>query len=391
MCDKRKICVVTGTRAEYGLLYWLMKEIQDDPKLDLQIIATGMHLSPEFGLTYRHIEMDGFTIDAKVEMLLSSDSPVGIAKSMGLATIGFADALERLRPDILVVLGDRYEILAAVQTALVARIPVAHIAGGDTTEGAFDEAIRHSITKMSHIHFVTNAAAARRVRQLGENPEYIFHVGSPGIDQIQRLTLLSRDELAKEIGFAWQKRNLLITFHPVTLENQPAAVQFQQLLAALEQLGPAIGLIFTKPNSDTDGRSLMQIIDDYIAGHTNAKAYTSLGQLRYLSAMAQVDAVVGNSSSGLYEAPSFKKPTVNIGDRQKGRLQAASVINCQPEAMAIAQAIQQAFEKDCSQATNPYGDGNSSSRIAAKLKEIQEPQRLLKKHFFEETSYHEEL
>jgi UDP-hydrolysing UDP-N-acetyl-D-glucosamine 2-epimerase len=205
------------------------------------------------------------------------------------------------------------------------------------------------------------------------------------------LTLLSRDELAKEIGFAWQKRNLLITFHPVTLENQPAAVQFQQLLAALEQLGPAIGLIFTKPNSDTDGRSLMQIIDDYIAGHTNAKAYTSLGQLRYLSAMAQVDAVVGNSSSGLYEAPSFKKPTVNIGDRQKGRLQAASVINCQPEAMAIAQAIQQAFEKDCSQATNPYGDGNSSSRIAAKLKEIQEPQRLLKKHFFEETSYHEEL
>lgn len=380
---KRKICVVTGSRAEYGLLSWLMREIAADPELDLQVVATGMHLSPEFGLTYRVIEEDGFSIDARVEMLLSSDTPVGIAKSVGLGVIGFADALERLRPDILVLLGDRYEILAAAQAALVARIPVAHIGGGDTTEGAFDEAIRHAITKMAHLHFVTNELSARRVRQLGENPAHVHNVGSPGLDQIRRLTLLTRQELEGALGFGFRERNLLITFHPVTLDREPADAQFRELLTALDSLGDGVGLIFTKPNADTDGRVLIDMIEGYVAGRSNARAYTSLGQLRYLSAMAQVDAVVGNSSSGLYEAPSFGKPTVNIGDRQKGRLQAASVINCPASAPDIARAIGEALARDCAGTVNPYGDGDSSGRILRILKEVGDPRALLKKHFFE--------
>lgn len=380
----RKICVVTGSRAEYGLLYWLMKEIQDDPDLLLQTVVTGMHLSPEFGLTYKVIEADGFAIDAKVEMLLSSDTPVGIAKSMGLGVIGFADALDRLRPDILVLLGDRYEIFAVAQAALVARIPIAHIAGGDVTEGAFDEAIRHSITKMSHLHFVTNEAAARRVRQLGENPEHIFNVGSPGLDYIKRLTLLSRQELEEVLDFRFREKNLLVTFHPATLEATSAEAQFQALLTALDQFGENVGIIFTKPNADTDGRAIIRLMDGYAASHAHARVYNSLGQVRYLSAMSQVDAVVGNSSSGLYEAPSFGKPTVNIGDRQKGRLQAASVINCGQDASAIEKAILQALATDCSGTVNPYGDGNSSARIKSRLKQIAEPSALLKKHFFEQ-------
>jgi UDP-hydrolysing UDP-N-acetyl-D-glucosamine 2-epimerase len=379
----RKICVVTGSRAEYGLLYWPMKEIQADPELQLQVVATGMHLSPEFGLTYRTIEADGFPIDAKVEMLLSSDTPVGVAKSMGLGVMGFADALDRLRPDMLLLLGDRYEIFAAAQAALVARVPVAHIAGGDVTEGAFDEAIRHSISKMAHLHFVTNEAAARRVRQLGENPGHIFNVGSPGIDAIKRLTLLDRGGLEQALDFRFRERNLLVTFHPVTLDAQSAETQFRALLAALDGLGPEIGILFTKPNADTDGRAIAQLMEEYVAARPNARAYTSLGQLRYLSAMSQVDAVVGNSSSGLYEAPSFKKPTVNIGDRQKGRLQAASVINCEPEAEAIGKAILDALVLDCSGAVNPYGDGESSRRIREHLKQVAEPGGLLKKHFFD--------
>lgn len=385
----RKICIVTGSRADYGLLYWLLKEIQDDQELRLQIVATGMHLSPEFGLTYKVIEADGFTIDAKVEMLLSSDTPVGIAKSMGMGVIGFADALDSLRPDILVLLGDRYEILAAAQAAMVARIPIAHIAGGDVTEGAFDEAIRHSIAKMAHLHFVTNEASARRVRQLGENPEHIFNVGSPGLDYIKRTKLLGRSELEEALNFKFREKNLLVTFHPVTLEAQPAEKQFQELLMALDSMGENIGIIFTKPNSDTDGRAIIRLMDSYVAAHSNAKAYTSLGQVRYLSAMSQADAVVGNSSSGLYEAPSFKIPTVNIGDRQKGRLQAISVINCMQEAGAIESALRQALSLDCSGAINPYGDGNSSIRIKERLKQIIEPSALLKKHFFDLDSDHE--
>jgi UDP-hydrolysing UDP-N-acetyl-D-glucosamine 2-epimerase len=381
--SKRKICVVTGSRAEYGLLYWLMKGIQNDAELELQVLVTGMHLSPEDGLTYKIIEEDGFRIDAKVEMLLSSDSPVAIAKSIGLGVIGCADVLDRLRPDILVLLGDRYEILAVAQAALVMCIPVAHIAGGDTTEGVFDEAIRHSITKMSHLHFVTNEVAACRVKQLGENPSHVYTLGSPGIDQIIRLKPLSRKELEESLNFSFRGKNLLVTFHPGTLDSQPVAEQFQELLNALDLIGEETGLIITKPNADTNGRTISGMIDDFVATRPNAKAYTSLGQLRYLSTVAQVDAVVGNSSSGIYEAPSFKKPTINIGDRQKGRIQASSVINCPALAEEIAQAIAASFVMDCSGVVNPYGDGQSSSKIVAKLKELPNPQQLLKKHFHE--------
>lgn len=378
----KKICVVTGTRAEYGLLYPVMKQIQSEPTLELQLVATGAHLSPEFGLTYRNIERDGFTIDARVEMLLASDTAVGVAKSIGLGVIGFAETLDRLKPDIMVVLGDRYEILAAVQAAMTARIPIAHIAGGDTTEGAIDEAIRHSITKMAHLHFVTNAAAAKRVRQMGENPDHIHCVGSPGIDAIKGATLLSRRELTAALGFTFREKNLLVTFHPVTLEGDAAKWQIEELLKALDSCGPTVGIIITKPNSDMDGRIIAETIDQYAAGRSNVKAFVSLGQLNYLSAIAQVDAVVGNSSSGLYEVPSFKKPTVNVGDRQKGRLAAKSVIHCGNRAEEIREAISQAFRCDCSDVKNPYGEGDAAVQIVATLNAIDDHKKLLKKHFF---------
>ena len=382
MTVKRKICVVTGSRADYGLLYWVMREIAGDQDLQLQVVATGMHLSAQFGSTYRVIEADGFSIDAKVDMLLSSDTAVGVGKSIGLGVIGFADALDRLQPDMLLVLGDRYEIFAAAQAALIARIPIAHIAGGDVTEGAFDEAIRHSITKMAHLHFVTNGDAARRVRQLGENPQYIYNVGSPGLDYVKRVSLLDRDALEASLGYRFQKKNLLVTFHPVTLERQSAARQFEELLKALDAMGTDVGILMTKPNADTDGQAIIDLMDRYVKDRPFVRAYTSLGQVRYLSAMALVDAVVGNSSSGLYEAPSFGKPTVNIGDRQKGRLQADSVFNCEPIAADIESTIRVALAKDCSQTLNPYGDGESAVRIRAAIRAVPVPSALLKKHFF---------
>lgn len=378
----KKICFVTGTRAEYGLLQLLMKSVNEDPDFQLQIIATGMHLSPEFGLTFEEIEKDGFIINEKIEMLLSSDTVVGITKSIGLATIGFADAFNRLKPDLLIILGDRYEILAAAQSALIAKIPIAHIAGGDTTEGAFDEAIRHCITKMSHIHFVTNKQSAERVYQLGENPKYIFDVGSPGIDQIKQLKLLSIKELEQSINFKFRQKNVLVTFHPVTLELETSSTQFQELIKALENLGNDVGIIITKCNADTDGRVINTMIDHFVSKHENAVAFTSLGQLRYLSAIKYVDVVVGNSSSGLYEVPSFGKPTVNIGDRQKGRLQASSVLNCRPIQAEITNAILTAFENDYSSAVNPYGKGDSVEKIMSILKKVSNYKDLLQKHFF---------
>jgi len=293
----RKICIITGTRAEYGLMRWVMQGIKDDSELTLQVIATGMHLSPEFGLTYQAIEQDGFQIDRKVEMLTSSDTPVGIAKSMGLGLIGFADTLNELRPDLIVVLGDRFEIFSAVSAALVARIPVAHLHGGEATEGLIDEAIRHSITKMSHLHFVAAEAYRQRVIQLGEQPDRVFLVGGLGIDNIKRLQLLDRAALETSLDFKLGPKNLLITFHPVTLETATAANQMEELLAALAALHDT-QLIFTLPNADTDGRTLIKRVEQFVAQHPNARAYTSLGQLRYLSCIAQVDGVVGNSSSG---------------------------------------------------------------------------------------------
>ena len=379
----RKICVITGTRAEYGLLRWVMQGIKDDPDLTLQIIATGLHLSPEFGLTYQAIEQDGFQIDRKVEMLTSSDTSVGIAKSMGLGVIGFADVLNQLQPDIIVVLGDRFEIFAAVSAALVARIPVAHLHGGETTEGAFDEALRHSITKMSHLHFVAAEVYRQRVIQLGEQPERVFLVGGLGIDNIKRLSLLSKAELEKSLDFKLAAKNLLITFHPVTLETATAADQMHTLLSALEELEDT-QLIFTFPNADTDGRPLIKMVEQFAAKHANARAYTSLGQLRYLSCIAHVDGVIGNSSSGLIEVPSFKKGTINIGDRQRGRLQAESIINCEPTLASIRAALEQLysieFQANLCHIINPYGEGGASSKIIDTLKHYK-INEILKKKF----------
>ena len=381
----RKICVITGTRAEYGLLRWVMQGIKEDAGLTLQIVATGMHLSPEFGLTYREIEKDGFQIDRKVEMLTSSDTSVGIAKSMGLGLIGFADALNELKPNLIVVLGDRFEIFAAVSAALVARIPVAHLHGGETTEGAFDEALRHSITKMSHLHFVAAEPYRQRVIQLGEQPDRVFLVGGLGIDNIKRLKLLDRAELEAALDLKLSSRNLLITFHPVTLETSTAADQMAELLAALAELKNTL-LIFTLPNADTDGRILIQMVDQFVAMHPNSRAYTSLGQLRYLSCIAHVDGVVGNSSSGLGEAPALKKGTVNIGDRQLGRLQANSVINCEPTQQSVEAALVKLYSADfqasLSGVINPYGEGGASEKVVKVIKRF-EIDGIVKKSFYD--------
>ena len=381
MTQARKIAVVTGSRAEYGLLYWVLRDLQAAPDLELQLIVTGMHLSPEFGMTVRQIEQDGFPIARRVEMLVSSDTPGGIAKSMALGLIGMSDAIEACRPDVMLVLGDRFEILAAAQAALLHNVPLAHIAGGDTTEGAFDESIRHAITKMSHLHLVTNELSARRVRQLGEDPASVLVTGSPGLDHLRRLPLLGRAELEAALGAPLGRRNLLVTFHPVTLEPEEGVRQQAELLAALAELPEDTVLWFTRPNADTGGRSLAQALDAWAAGRANARVFSSLGQLRYLSLMAQVDAVAGNSSSGLYEAPSFRVPTINIGDRQRGRTAPESVIQCEPERAAIAAALEQSQGLDCSAVVNPYGDGDAAPRIVAAVRALAGSAASLKKVF----------
>tara|TARA_B100001059_G_scaffold236603_1_gene288171 strand:- start:62 stop:1225 length:1164 start_codon:yes stop_codon:yes gene_type:complete len=382
----RKICVITGTRAEYGLLRWVMQGIKDDTDLDLQIIATGMHLSPEFGLTYKSIEADGFEINRKVEMLTSSDTPVGIAKSMGIGTIGFADALSELNPDLIIVLGDRFEIFSAVSTAMVARIPVAHLHGGEASEGAFDESIRHAITKMSHIHFTASEVYKNRVIQLGEQPDRVFNVGAVGIDNIKKYPLQSRKEFEKSINFKLNKKNILITFHPVTLEKSTAQEQFKNLLQVLDGYKET-HLIFTKANSDTDGRIINQMIDTYVTDHNyKAVAFKSLGQLRYLSAMQYMDAVVGNSSSGLIEVPSFRIGTINIGDRQRGRLKAKSVIDCNYSVEAIQSAFNElfslTFQQRLQQVENPYGNGGASIKIVEIIRSFS-LNGILKKQFYD--------
>jgi len=379
----RKICVVTGTRAEYGLLRWVMEGIHQAPCLKLQIIVTGMHLSPEFGLTYQEIEKDGFSIDRKIEMLLSSDTPPGLAKSMGLGLVGFGDALQQLQPDIMLILGDRFELFSAVAAAMVARIPVAHLHGGESTVGAFDEAIRHSITKMSHLHFVAAEEYQKRVVQLGEHPDRVFLVGGLGIDNIGKLDLMNRPELEKSLEFRLGEKNLLITFHPVTLEDETSAMQMTELLAALDALEDT-RLIFTLPNADTDGRVLIDTIEQFVTKHPNARSYTSLGQLRYLSCVRHVDGVVGNSSSGLLEVPSFAKGTINIGDRQRGRLKAKSVIDCDPERESITAALQKLYSKEFQLALgtvqNPYGEGGASKKIVEILQD-HPLESILKKSF----------
>ncbi len=378
---RRRTCVVTGSRAEYGLLQPILSALRDDPRFELQLVVTGMHLSPEFGNTVSVIERDGFDIAERIESLVSGDTPAAIAKSVGLGAIGFADAFRRLQPEWLLVLGDRFEIFAAAQAALVMTIPIAHIAGGDTTEGAFDEAIRHSISKMAQLHFATNEQAARRLRQLGEDPATIHVVGSPGIDVIRQTELLDRAALEASLGLRFHPRNLLITHHPVTLDPQESAVEQTALLDALDSFGADMGLFFTHPNADPGGRQLARVLNDWVVTRPNAKVFTSLGQQHYLSMLKEVDAVVGNSSSGLYEAPSLRTPTVNIGDRQRGRLAAESVIHCKPQMSAIRTAIESALQLDVSSVKNPYGDGHAVPRIVETIAAIPDPRKLLKKRF----------
>lgn len=363
----RRICIVTGTRAEYGLLRPVIAGVRAADDLLLQLLVTGTHLSPEFGMTAGEIEADGVPIAERVEILLSSDSAVGVGKAMGLAMIGFADALARLRPDLLVVLGDRFEILAAAAAALVAGIPIAHIHGGESTEGAIDEAFRHAVTKMAHLHFVAAAPYRDRVIQLGEAPERVFLVGGLGIDAIRSLPLLDRAALAASLNFDLGERFLLVTFHPPTAEVGAAGAQMGALLDALASLDPGVRLVFTMPNADAGGRELRAQVARFVDDHPNARAYDSLGQLRYLSVLSHCAGVVGNSSSGLIEAPSFGVGTVNVGDRQTGRLKAASVIDCAPQQKAIRAALDQLFSPGFQRAlagvANPYGDGGASDRI----------------------------
>lgn len=371
---ERKIAVVTGSRAEYGLLYWLMREIQEDPAMALKLVVTGAHLATEHGMTSEVIEEDGFHIDARVEMPLSEDSPLAVAKSMGMATIGLADAFGRLDPDIIVLLGDRFEILAAAQAALVARIPVAHVHGGELTEGAFDDAIRHAVTKMAHLHFVAAKEYRDRVIQLGEQPERVFNVGAPGLDHLSRLALLDREAWQEQTGFTLGRQNFLVTYHPCTLGSIEPGEGIARLLAALDAF-PEARIIFTGPNADPGGQLIARRIREYVSAQPGRTAlYTNLGTLQYLSAVKHVDVVVGNSSSGLIEAPFLQTPTVNIGQRQHGRLKAASVIDCEDDSDAIADAIRRAMAEaagpDTDTIVSPYGSGNASAQIKDILKGV---------------------
>jgi len=365
---RRRICVVTGSRAEYGLLYWLLETLRSDERVETQIVTTGMHLSPEFGLTERQIAAEGFQVAARVEMLLSSDTAVGVTKSLGLGVIGFADALERLKPEIVVVLGDRFEILAAAQAAMLARIPIAHIHGGESTEGAVDDAIRHAITKMAQLHFVAAEPYRRRVIQLGESPQRVYDVGAPGLDYIKRAKLLARGELELALGLPPGGAYFLVTYHSATLGERDPTQCMQQLLAALDGF-TSHRIVFTAPNADPGGRAMGAMVADYVERHADrTRLFDSLGQLRYLSALAYADAVIGNSSSGLIEAPALKVPTVNIGPRQAGRLRAESVVDCGEDAAAITSAVRRVLEAGfrgrLKHAASPYGQGDAASKMA---------------------------
>ena len=371
----RKICVVTATRAEYGLLKCLLDDIKADNDLDLQIIATGTHLSPEFGLTSKQIEGDGFTVNKKIEVLLSSDTPVGVSKSMGLAQISFAEAFDELKPDIVVVLGDRYELIPIVSAANIARIPVAHLSGGEMTEGAMDEMFRHAITKLSQLHLTAMDEYTHRVIQMGEQPSSVYTVGEIGLDNLMRMKLMSRSDFENSIGCGLKKRNILFTYHPETTQDiTKTETDFSKILLSLDRLEDTL-LIFTKANADVGGRLINKMIDEYIAQNKDrAICFASLGQLRYLSALKYVDAVVGNSSSGIVEAPSFKIATINIGNRQRGRIRASSILDVDVNEDKIFNAIQRIYTSEFREilkdTTNPYGQGNSSHKVVHVLKQV---------------------
>ncbi len=382
----KKICIVTGTRAEYGLLKPVIEKVNSADTMELRLVVTGMHLSPEFGLTYREIEEDGYLISAKIEMLLSSDTGAGVTKSMGVALLGFADYFEGNRPDIVVLLGDRYEALMAATAAMMARIPIAHIHGGETTEGAVDEAIRHSITKMSHLHFTAAEAYRNRVIQLGEQPQNVYCVGALGVENVKAVSLLDRKTLEEAIGLTFRPPTIMVTYHPVTLENQTAGEQLENLLKVIAR-HKELQVIFTKANADPDGRIVNQMIDDYVEkNRATCAAYPSLGQLRYLSALQFCDLVMGNSSSGIIEVPSFGIPTVDIGDRQKGRVSADSVIHCGNEETdierALTRAMSPAFKDSICGMKNPYEGNHTSKKIVEVIEQALKHGIDLKKKFF---------
>lgn len=382
----KTIAVLTATRAEYGLLSPVIKALKDTDEFEVRVLATGAHLSPEFGLTYREIEKDGFAIDKKVEMLLSADTPSAISKSMGLAMIGFADYFAENTVDALLVLGDRYETLAVCCAAMNARIPIIHLHGGETTEGAVDEGIRHAITKLSYLHLTSTEGHRNRVIQLGEAPDRVFSVGALGVENVVRMQLMSKKELEDSLDFDLGSSYAVVTFHPVTLEGNTAQQQYEQVLRAFE-INSDMNYIITKANADGDGRIINKMTDDFAAAHKNVIAVNSLGVVRYLSALKYATVVIGNSSSGLIEVPSFGVPTVNIGDRQKGRLRAESVIDCEVDANAICKSIKKAksdeFQAVCDNVVNPYGDGNTSGKIVDRIRKMFINGIDLKKKFYD--------
>jgi len=370
----KKICVISGSRADYGLLYWTMLKLKDSKNFELQICVTGMHLSNEFGLTYKNIEKDGFRIDFKIETLISGDTGASVSKSIGLGVIGFTDAFEKLKPDLVLVLGDRFEIFSAVTAAMALRIPIAHCHGGELSLGAIDDAIRHSITKMSHVHFVSTEDYYRRVVQLGEDKKRAFVVGALGIESLKKNKFKSKIQLEKELEIKFLNQIFLITFHPETLNKKSNARNFSEILEAVDKFKNTT-LIFTEPNADSEGRLLIDMIDEYVKKNSGkAFSFKSLGQVYYPSIMDKVDVVIGNSSSGLIEAPFFKVPTINIGDRQKGRICGETVINCKSDNILIYESIKKGLSKDfmnsIKKSKNPYGNSNSSEKILEILKRM---------------------
>lgn len=381
------IAVFTGARSEYGVLKPLIKRLKTEKSFILKLIVSGSHLSPEFGMTVKDIESDGYVADEKIEILMSSDSEVGISKSMGLAMISFSEAYQRIKPDILVVVGDRYEAFAAIAVAAVANIPVAHISGGDVTEGAYDDAFRHSMTKMSYLHFPGNEESAKRIVQLGEAPDRVFNVGEPGLENIKNMNFYSVNELEKMLNIELGEKYFTVIFHPITLEKGNAESQYKEVLNAISKFKD-YRIVFIKGNADSEGRVINKMLEEYVTLNENCYAFDSLKIQEYLSLIKNSKCVIGNSSSGIIEAPSFKIPTINIGDRQKGRLRAKSVIECTPDAGKIIECINKAvskeFQFEIADTENPYGDGNTSIKILEILKEFLEKNKInLKKKFYD--------
>ena len=367
MMPRKKICFVTGTRAEYGLLRYLMKEIKSSKVFQLQLVVTGSHLSHRHGYTVNEIINDGFQIDASLDIELEKDDKDSVCVSLSKCIEKFSEALEDLRPELVVVLGDRYELLGAVAASMIHRVPIAHIHGGEITEGAFDDGIRHAITKLSQLHFVAAFEYKKRIIQLGENPNLVFEVGGLGVDAIKKISLLTRDQLEKSLDLKFRDRNFLITYHPLTIPlKEDSEFEIKQLIDGLSSFKDALQ-IFTMPNADPGNKEIFNLINDYAYRNDNVYTFESLGQLRYLSCLSQIDAVIGNSSSGLLEVPSFRKATINIGDRQKGRLCGKSVINCSNKSSDIEKSIKKVFTKafqNClKEASNPYGEGGASQKI----------------------------